>query len=112
MLCMATALVLTACGADDDDQPSRVVDPNPSAAPPSFVNAVLQAYIKASNTESDENFGYSGAGGASGVALNGDTLAISTSLEDSCATGINGDQGSNDCAGAGAVYVFTRINGV
>ena len=68
---------------------------------PSFVNSVLQAYVKASNTEANDHFGRS-------VALNGDTLAVGTSDEDSCADGINGDQADNGCPQSGAGYVFTR----
>ena len=68
-----------------------------------------QAYLKASNAEGADDLG---GDGFSGVALSGDTLAISASLEASCATGVNGDQTNNGCAGAGAVYVFTRTAGV
>ena len=64
-----------------------------------------QAYVKASNTETIDFFGVS-------VALSGDTLAVGAHSEDSCATGINGDQTNNGCPEAGAVYVFTRTNGV
>jgi hypothetical protein len=72
---------------------------------PGFVNAVLQAYVKASNTQSFDEFGTT-------VALSGDTLAVSAGLfEASCATGINGNQTDNNCGGAGAVYVFTRTQG-
>ena len=57
------------------------------------------AYIKASNTESNDNFGWAGA-----VALDGDTLVVGTYFEDS-----NGSTQSNNSAeSAGAVYVFTR----
>ena len=58
-----------------------------------------QAYLKASNTGIDGLFGIS-------VALSGDTLAVGAPHEDSCATGINGDQTNNGCLGAGAVYVY------
>ncbi|HCE94016.1 MAG TPA: integrin [Acidovorax sp.] len=63
-----------------------------------------QAYVKASNTQSGDRFGTS-------VALSGDgnTLAVGAHLEDSNATGINGDQANNSANNAGAVYVFTRI---
>jgi hypothetical protein len=64
-----------------------------------------QAYIKASNTEAEDRFG-------SFLALSGDTLAVAAHVEDSCATGINGDQSNNGCPSAGAVYVFTRTAGV
>ena len=57
-----------------------------------------QAYIKASNTDANDNFGRS-------VALSGDTLAVGAYLEDSAAPGVNGDQADNSAAIAGAVYV-------
>jgi len=65
-----------------------------------------QAYIKASNTDGIDGFGFS-------VALSGDTLAVGALGEASAATGIDGDQSDNtaargDFASAGAVYVFTR----
>jgi hypothetical protein len=62
-----------------------------------------EAYIKASNTNINDNFG-------SSVALNadGDILAVGAPGEDSASVGINGDQSSNAAADAGAVYVFTR----
>jgi hypothetical protein len=60
-----------------------------------------QAYIKASNTDSGDNFGYS-------VALSGNTLAVGATGESSNATGINGDQNDTSAPNAGAVYVFTR----
>ena len=78
---------------------------------PSFVNSVLQAYVKASNSEGGDLFGGS-------VALSGDTLAVGAIGEDSCADGIGGDETNNDCSAGlgpfstGAVYVFTRTGGV
>jgi hypothetical protein len=65
-----------------------------------------EAYIKASNTDSGDIFGYA-------VALSGDgnTLAVGATYEDSNATGLNGDQANNDVRDAGAVYVFTRDSG-
>jgi hypothetical protein len=62
-----------------------------------------QAYIKASNTDADDQFGRS-------VALSGDTLAVGTPYEDSNATGVNDEDGQSDDSAAysGAVYVFTR----
>ncbi len=62
-----------------------------------------QAFVKASNTGTDDQFGRA-------LALSGDTLAVGTNLEDSCATGINGNQADNGCPDTGAVYVFTRSN--
>ena len=62
-----------------------------------------QAYVKASNTDAGDNFGYS-------VALSGDgtTLAVGAVGESSNATGIDGDQTDNSSSQSGAVYVFTR----
>lgn len=63
----------------------------------------LNTYVKASNTEAGDQFGYS-------LALSGDgsTLAVGTWNESSNATGINGNQLDNSAANAGAVYVFAR----
>jgi hypothetical protein len=63
-----------------------------------------QAYIKASNTGQDDQFGF-------GVALSADdnTLAVSAPYEDSAATGINGNQTDDTMPNSGAVYVFTRM---
>jgi len=66
-----------------------------------------QAYIKASNTDADDHFGYSVA-----LSDDGNTLAVGTHTEDSNATGIGGDQTNNSAADAGAVYVFTRSGAV
>lgn len=60
-----------------------------------------QAYIKASNTGSGDEFG-----GA--VALDGNTLVVAARLEDSNATGVNGNQTNNSTLDAGAAYVFVR----
>jgi len=62
-----------------------------------------QAYLKASNTGADDQFGIS-------VALSGDgnTLAVGATGEDSAATGIGGDETDNSTVRSGAVYVFSR----
>jgi hypothetical protein len=69
-----------------------------------------QAYIKASNTQSSDKFGFA-------LALSGDgnTLAVTATLEDSDARGINapasggtGTQADNSADSSGAVYVFVR----
>jgi hypothetical protein len=67
-------------------------------------NWVEQAYIKASETDKLDYFGFS-------VALSGNTLAVGVYLEDSETTGINSIP-NDTAAGAnsGAVYVFTRSN--
>lgn len=60
-----------------------------------------QAYLKASNTGGADFFG-----GA--VAISGNTALISGYLEDSNATGVNGNQSDNSAFESGAVYVFLR----
>ena len=60
-----------------------------------------QAYLKASNTDAFDLFGYS-------VAVSGDTVVVGAYGEDSHATGINGDQTDNSASQAGAAYVFVR----
>lgn len=67
-----------------------------------------RAYLKASNSALNDNFGW-------GVAIAGNRVAVSAVGEDSAATGINGNQ-VNDCGGAnlncasdsGAIYIFDR----
>ncbi|MCK5828679.1 MAG: FG-GAP repeat protein [Methylococcales bacterium] len=60
-----------------------------------------QAYLKASNTKADSEFGWS-------VAISGNTIVVGTQNEDSNSTGVNGNQSNNLAAGSGAAYVFTR----
>ena len=63
-----------------------------------------QAYIKASNPDMGDQFGFV-------VDLEQDTLVVGANLEDSAATGIDGDQSDDSRKNSGAVYVFTRNNG-
>jgi hypothetical protein len=60
-----------------------------------------QAYLKASNTETNDRFGNS-------VAITGDTVVVGANQESSNATGVDGDQSDNSAGSAGAAYVFTR----
>ena len=57
------------------------------------------AYLKASNAEAHDRFGYS-------VAVDGRTLAISAVTEASASTGVDGDQHDNSADDSGAVYIF------
>jgi len=66
-----------------------------------------QAYIKASNSGADDNFGRSIS-----LSADGNTLTVGAIGESSAATGINGDQNDNSTRDAGAVYVFTRTSGL
>jgi uncharacterized repeat protein (TIGR01451 family) len=60
-----------------------------------------QAYLKASNTDPGDQFGYS-------VAVSGDTVVVGAPVEASNATGVDGDQADNSAAYYGASYVFVR----
>jgi hypothetical protein len=72
------------------------------------------AYLKASNTDASDSFGMNG------VAISGDTLVVGAPYEASSASGVNpalaadgttAAQSDNSAPRAGAVYVFTRVNG-
>ncbi len=60
-----------------------------------------QAYLKASNAEASDLFGYD-------VAISGDTILIGAPNESSNARGVNGDQNDNSATLSGAGYVFVR----
>ncbi|MDI9521357.1 MAG: FG-GAP repeat protein [Bacillota bacterium] len=60
-----------------------------------------QAYLKASNTDADDYFGYS-------VAVSNDTVVVGAPFEASAAKGVDGNQYDNSAGGAGAAYVFAR----
>ena len=62
-----------------------------------------QAYIKASNPTAGDRFGNTLA-----LSSDGSTLAVASPLEDSAATGINGNQSNDLAVDAGAAYVFSR----
>jgi uncharacterized delta-60 repeat protein len=60
-----------------------------------------KAYLKAAVVDAEDGFGGS-------VAVSGDTLVVGAILEDSNASGINGDPLDNSLTNSGAVYVFVR----
>lgn len=60
-----------------------------------------QAYLKASNTDSQDQYGCS-------VAISGDTLIVGAVNEGSNATGVNGSQNNNNSLTSGAAYVYIR----
>ncbi|MGF1740457.1 FG-GAP repeat protein [Vibrio profundum] len=62
-----------------------------------------EAYIKASNTDADDRFGYSVS-----LSPDGNTLAVGAHFENSNATGINGNQNDDSSADSGAAYVFVK----
>jgi len=62
-----------------------------------------EAYIKASNTTEQANFG-----GTLTLSGSGTTLVVTAQGDSSSAKGINGDQSDTSMTGAGAAYVFTK----
>lgn len=64
------------------------------------------AYIKASNTDALDKFGYAVA-----LSADGDMLVVGAPVERSPSAGINGVQLFNLFDGAGAAYVFKRAGG-
>ena len=99
-----------AVGANGEDSSTKGINstPNELAASSGAVYVFIrsgttwaeQAYIKASNTGAGDKFGTS-------IAIDGNTLAVGASQEDSITKGINStpDELATD---SGAVYVFTR----
>jgi hypothetical protein len=105
-----------AIGAPDEDSVAQGVGGNQDDNTASSSGAVYvfrrtgtawqqEAYLKASNTGTDDRFGYN-------VALLGDTLAVGAFGEDSAAQGVGGNQDDNSAADSGAVYVFRRTGPV
>ena len=99
-------------GAELEDSNANTVDgvgTNNSAASSgaayvftrSGTNWTQQAYLKASNCEANDRFGWS-------VALSGDTAVIGAYQEDSNAKGVGGNGSDNSASSSGAAYVFTR----
>ena len=64
-------------------------------------NWAQQAYLKASNSQAEDHFGFS-------VAVSGDTVVIGAYGEQSNSTGLNGNQNDNGAPYSGAAYVFVR----
>ena len=64
-----------------------------------------EAYLKASNADADDHFGWS-------LALDADTLAVGAWGEASGASGVDGNQDDNSASESGAVYVFRRVGTV
>jgi len=60
-----------------------------------------EAYLKASNTDVGDEFGWS-------VTVSGDMVVVGAIREDSDSTGVNGNQNDNSDIEAGAAYVFVR----
>ncbi|ULA62830.1 MAG: hypothetical protein LZF86_70031 [Nitrospira sp.] len=95
LLACGLLLGLAGCPKADPSKPRTILS----------ASLIQQAYVKASNTETEDWFGRS-------VALSGNTLVIGALQEDSNATGANGNETDNNAMESGAVYVFTRHGGV
>ena len=88
--------------------------PQPAASPRgtpvrplgSAWNPKSMAYIKASNSKKDDQFG-----SAVALSADGNTMAVSSTADDSAAKGINGNQSDHSAVNSGAVYVFVRNGG-
>ena len=65
-----------------------------------------EAYIKASNTDTNDAFG-----AALSVSSDGNTIAVGALNESSSATGINGNEADNSALSAGAAYIFRFASG-
>ncbi|MCA3158913.1 MAG: integrin [Burkholderiales bacterium] len=65
-----------------------------------------QAYVKASNTQFNDQFGW-----ALALSSDGNTLVVGARYEDSNATGVGGDQTNNTPTNSGAAYAFVRSGG-
>jgi trimeric autotransporter adhesin len=75
-----------------------LVEPEQTRLQELLPSIAQQAYLKASNTDADDRFGFS-------VALYHDTLAVGALNEDSS---IPGNQNDNNAPSAGAAYIFVR----
>ena len=67
-------------------------------------NWTQQAYLKASNADFGDFFGFS-------IAMHQDVIAVGSVFEFGGSTGVNGDQSNNDIRDSGAAYVFRRSEG-
>lgn len=65
------------------------------------------AYVKGSNSEAYDMFGFSVS-----LSADGNTLAVRAASEDSSATGVAGNQADNSASDSGAVYVFAHAGDV
>jgi len=75
--------------------------PNQTVTQTDSIPAIF--YVKASNTDANDNFG-------NHVVISGDgnTMGVVAAEEDSNATGVDGNQADNSSVGSGAVYVFVK----
>lgn len=65
-----------------------------------------EAYVKASNTDAADSFGW-----AISISSDGNTFAVGAPYEDSAGDGIGADASDNSVSESGAIYVFRRRDG-
>lgn len=103
-----------AVGATLEDSSSRATNGNQADNAVESAGAVYvfarrggawsqQAYLKASNADPGDQFGWSVA-----LSEDGNTLAVDAQTEAGVGYGANADQTDNSAADAGTVYVFAR----
>jgi len=103
-----------AVGSDSESSDATGIDGDQSNMSASRAGAVYvftrsagtwsqQAYVKASNTRAQSDFGYAVA-----LSSDGSTMAVGAYGDSSDATGVNGVESDMSAPGAGAVYVFSR----
>ncbi|GAA5484526.1 choice-of-anchor D domain-containing protein [Haloferula sargassicola] len=107
---------LAAVGANSEDGTSAGVNPDGTLNGKTDSGAVYvfhesmpgtwtaDAYLKASNPDAGDWFGYS-------VSISGTGLIVGAPLESSWSTGINGDETNNSVGASGAAYLFERDSG-
>ncbi|MFT7562269.1 MAG: hypothetical protein ACI93R_004204, partial [Flavobacteriales bacterium] len=76
-----------------------------TASPFDYMRRAI-GYLKASNTEEQDNFG------AIALSSDGATLAVGAPGEDGASIGMNGDEGNNSLSGSGAVYIYVKEDGL
>ncbi len=87
----------------DIQQPDVQASPDVTACGTCYAG-IQDHYVKASNSDTGDNFGTS-------VAISGTTLVVGAPGEGSKSSGVMGNQADNSAPNAGAVYVFTQSGG-
>jgi trimeric autotransporter adhesin len=95
-------LALIGCGRFDFDPLASTATDAAALDSRDAATTVHVAYIKASNPETFDDFGY-----ALAISADGNTLAVAAPQEDS---GSLTNQADNSASNAGAVYIFTRTD--
>ena len=98
-----TAASLSAHGYGIFGQERGTTKPPAPSASTSNWNPKTIAYIKASNTSKEDQFGFTVA-----LSADGSTMAVGAVGEDSSGRGINVKRTDHSAVSSGAVYVFTR----